>query len=297
MIKNNNHVNKNKQKSANARSSLVTPEAFPITQAFDSFEYKEQSEPLPFYHDIHTTLYQGDCLQILSALPDASVDAVLTDPPYCSGGATTASRALPPSQKYCKGHYFFPDFLTDGLDQRSWMRWTTVWLQECYRVAKEGAFIACFIDWRQLPALTDCLQLSNWHWKGVAPWDKVQARPQKGKPRGQCEYIVWGAKGKMTIQEGVYLPGIFTYHMVPTSKRYHMTEKPIALLQHLLEATPPECTILDPFIGGGSTAVACAETGRHCIGIELSTPIAEIARERIASHNVLLKENAQGEPI
>lgn len=164
------------------------------------------------------------------------------------------------------------------------MRWTTAWLQACWRVAKTGAFIACFIDWRQIPALTDCMAMADWIWLGLAPWDKKIARPHKGKLRQQCEFIVWGSKGKMNINDGVYLPGIFSYPLIPSSKRYHMTEKPVELIKDLLEVTPENGVILDPFIGGGTTAIACAEKNRKCIGIELSEPIADIAAQRIKEH-------------
>lgn len=76
------------------------------------------------------SLYQGDALRVLTTLPVASVDAVLTDPPYSSGGITLGARQADPSQKYqssgTKRQY--PPMLGDAKDQRSWIMWCTLWL-------------------------------------------------------------------------------------------------------------------------------------------------------------------------
>jgi len=63
----------------------------------------------------------------------------------------------------------------------------------------------------------------------------------------------------------------------------HPNQKPVELIRGLVETlSPPGATILDPFIGSGTTAVACVETGRHYIGIELEEKYCEIARRRVA---------------
>ncbi len=61
----------------------------------------------------------------------------------------------------------------------------------------------------------------------------------------------------------------------------HLTEKPIPLLEALLDVTPEAATILDPFMGSGTTGAACQNTGRRFIGIELSEPHFETARQRL----------------
>lgn len=83
-------------------------------------------------------LLQGDALTILPTLEANSFDALITDPPYASGGLTAAARARPPSTKYCRdgGH---ADFVGDERDQRSHLKWMHLWLSECARVLKDGA--------------------------------------------------------------------------------------------------------------------------------------------------------------
>ena len=109
------------------------------------------------------SLYQGDALRVLTTLPEASVDAVLTDPPYSSGGVTLGARQVDPAQKYqssgTKKQY--PPMLGDSKDQHSWIMWCTLWLGECWRIAREGAPLMVFTDWRQLPALSDAVQAAR----------------------------------------------------------------------------------------------------------------------------------------
>ena len=78
---------------------------------------------------------------------------------------------------------------------------TAAWLQDARRIAKPGAPVCLFIDWRQLPAMTLALQWAGWTWRGVAVWDKVASRPQKGRFRQQSEYIVWGPTAKCRLRE------------------------------------------------------------------------------------------------
>jgi len=127
------------------------------------------------------------------------------------------------------------------------------------------------------------MQLSGWVWLGVAVWDKTEAaRPQKGKFRNQAEYVVWGSHGVYEKATDKCLPGVFR-QSVFTEDKMHMTGKPIALLEQLLEICKPGGLVLDPFIGSGSTAVACKRTGRHYIGMEIVPGNIPIIEQRIAN--------------
>lgn len=116
----------------------------------------------------NVTLFHGDALRVLTTLTDASVDAVLTDPPYSSGGQSMSARQADPAQKYQQSgtKRQYPPMLGDNKDQRSWTLWSTLWLSECWRIAQDGAPLMVFTDWRQLPALTDAVQAAGWAWRG-----------------------------------------------------------------------------------------------------------------------------------
>ena len=173
------------------------------------------------------SILHGDSLQIIRQFEPNSFDAIITDPPYASGGSSQTTKNRSTSEKYSSmsKDKALPDFDSDQMDQLSWMFWTAAWLQDARRIAKPGAPVCLFIDWRQLPAMTLALQWAGWTWRGVAVWDKITSRPQKGRFRQQSEYIVWGSNGKMPLERNVgCLPGVFRYpnpqnriHMAYTS--------------------------------------------------------------------------------
>ena len=140
------------------------------------------------------SILHGDSLQIIRQFEPNRFDAIITDPPYASGGSSQTTKNRSTSEKYSSmsKEKALPDFDSDQMDQLSWMFWTAAWLQDARRIAKPGAPVCLFIDWRQLPAMTLALQWAGWTWRGVAVWDKVASRPQKGRFRQQSEYIVWG---------------------------------------------------------------------------------------------------------
>ena len=230
----------------------------------------------------NVTLFHGDALRILTTLTDASVDAVLTDPPYSSGGQSMSARQADPAQKYQQSgtKRQYPPMLGDNKDQRSWILWSTLWLSECWRIAQDGAPLMVFTDWRQLPALTDAVQAAGWAWRGIVAWDKRSARPQIGRFRQQCEYVLFASKGRFAAPTRACLPGVYAY-TVNSAQKVHLTSKPVKLIMDLLAVTKPGAIVLDPFMGGGSVGEGCVRTGRSYIGIELSSDYYAISRERL----------------
>lgn len=186
------------------------------------------SGPQPYYEDESVTLYGGDCLAVLAALPDASVDAVITDPPYSSGGMVRGDRMNDTHSKYVNNDSGSGNnlaaFSGDNRDQRAYGYWCALWLGECLRVTKPGGTCLLFTDWRQLPVTTDALQAGGWVWRGIVPWAKPGARPQAGRFTATCEYVVWGSAGPMALEMGdACLPGF--YQATGTARpRAHRTE-------------------------------------------------------------------------
>lgn len=228
-----------------------------------------------------------DCLEGLEKVPDNSIDLILTDPPYSSGGAFAGDRRSRTAVKYTGTDYDgaakLPDFSGDNMDQRAFTEFCRQIFAKCRQKTKPEGVIACFIDWRNLPALTDAIQAAGWTWRGIAVWNKPNGRPQKGRFRSEFEYIVWGSNGPMPFDRGVgCLPGYYRYSNVQSKDRVHQTEKPLQLITDLLEIVPEGSTVCDPFMGSGTTAVACLKTGRNYIGFELSPEYHAIAQQRIA---------------
>jgi site-specific DNA-methyltransferase (adenine-specific) len=135
----------------------------------------------------------GDALHVLRDVPDGSVDAFVTDPPYSSGGAFRGDRVKETTAKYVStnsGNREIPGFEGDVRDQRSFTLWTALWSSEAWRAGVDGCHLVAFSDWRQLPSLCDAVQAGGWLWRGIAAWDKTEAsRPRNGGFRAQCEFI------------------------------------------------------------------------------------------------------------
>ena len=242
------------------------------------------------------TILHGDTLRILPHFQPGSFSALITDPPYASGGWTQTEKNRTTNQKYSsmRSEKALPDFLGDQKDQRSWTRWMAEWLFEAWKACKDGAPVCLFIDWRQLPCITDALQWAGWIWRGVVVWDKLTCRPQKGRFRQQSEFVVWGSKGPMPVNRPVgCLPGVF--HYANPQNRTHVTEKPLPLMRDLVKICEPGGRILDPFCGSGTTVLAARLEGYEAVGIEASDAYFKLGSDRVRF--ALDAHESPGQPI
>jgi site-specific DNA-methyltransferase (adenine-specific) len=232
-------------------------------------------------------IIRDECMPALLALPSNSVDAVITDPPYSSGGFSRDDKGQETADKYQSSGTArrYPAFSGDSRDQRSYMAWCSLWVEQCVRALKPGGYFLAFTDWRQLPVMTDAVQAGGIFWRGLIAWDKgAGARaPHKGYFKHQCEYIVWGTKGpaRQLEHDGPF-PGCIQSKVVQSDK-FHLTGKPTELMKELVRCVERGGVILDPFAGSGTTGVAAVSSGRRFIGIEREEAYAEISRSRIAA--------------
>ena len=196
------------------------------------------------------TLYQGDCLEIMPTLTER-VDAVITDPPYGIGETSVknSTRSKMVSVKNY-GDYFW--------DKKVDRKIIDAILQvSTHQVIFGGNYYA---DW--LPPS------SSW-----IVWDKLNSGDF-----ADCE-LAWTSH-KRAIRKFAYMwNGCFKQH---PEERYHPTQKPLSLMVWVIENyTSPGDTVLDCFMGSGTTGVACVQTGRNFIGIELDPKYFAIAEKRI----------------
>jgi site-specific DNA-methyltransferase (adenine-specific) len=244
-------------------------------------------KPPPHTGDVLTSwhLHHGDALAILPTIEPGTVDLVLTDPPYNSGGRTQSDRTKTTARdKYVSGdaQHQLADFVGDNRDQRSYTAWLSLILAHCLAAARPGASLLVFTDWRQLPATSDALQAGGWLWRGIIPWHKPISRPRMGGFKAECEYLLWGSKGPIdATRNPVYLPGLYSASQPRGTARVHITQKPDELLAELVRVCVPGGTVLDPFAGSGSTGVAALESGRTFVGVESSRHYASVAERRL----------------
>ena len=217
-------------------------------------------------------LRNGDCLEIMKQIPDGSVDLVVTDPPYLieTTGAGIYKQA---DKQYVKelGE------MKDGFSEQ-------VLDQLCRVMRKINIYIFC--SQKQIIPLLDYFvgkKKCNWN---LLTWHKTNPVPACGnKYLTDTEYILFFREKGVKI--GGEYKTKFTYYVTPLNtadkKLYgHPTIKPVDILQNLiLNSSNQGDVILDPFMGSGSTGIACNITGRNFIGIELDKGYFETAKARI----------------
>lgn len=234
----------------------------------------------------------GDALRVLPALPEACADALITDPPYSSGGAFRSDRRRSTAIKYLRTDRASAppaDFYGDHRGESGQRWWLSMVLHEACARLRPGSPVVVFCDWRQIAVTSDALEAAGATWRGVVVWDKTEScRPQPNAFRAQAEYAVWGRYGHAAElaedekpADPVYLPGVV--RCAAPRDRLHQTEKPLDLMRQLVRICPPGGLVLDPFAGSGSCGHAALLEGRRYLGIELSDGYADAARDRIGT--------------
>jgi len=238
----------------------------------------------PYYQsqDGKISLYCGEALDLLRDIPAETIGGLISDPPYSSGGLTRSDRSQSTTAKYVQTGTVNPrpSFSGDNRDQRGWEYWSGIWIAMAMPAMRESAYAFIFSDWRMLPSATDVFQAGGLTWRGIIPWNKGRGSraPNQGYFRHQCEYVVWGTKGRSPIvDEGPY-DGFYSC-TTKQSDKHHQTGKPTELMQWLVSRTTG--TVLDPFAGSGTTLVAAMQSDREAIGIEREEAYCEITAKRL----------------
>lgn len=229
------------------------------------------------------TIIHGDCLFVLPELDEGSIDAVITDPPYSSGGQFRGDRTQKTVTKYVQTGSIetcHREFSGDNRDQRSFLAWASLWFSACHAASKQGAVVMAFSDWRQLPTMTDAMQCGGWVWRNLCTWWKPGVRMQKGRFSSSAEYVLYGSHG-IPVDGERAVQNVISCQPVGGEDKTHVAEKPEEVLVWCLSATPPESLVLDPFAGSGTTLSAAKAQGRRCIGIEIEERYCEIAANRL----------------
>ena len=240
------------------------------------------SLPTPYYDRDGITIYHGDARDVLPTL--SGIDLVIADPPYSSGGAMRSDRMNLTAAKYQRsGIRALPEFSGDNKDQRAWTSWMADWMATVRGACAPGALCFTFTDWRQLPATTDAIQWAGLVWRGVVTWHKPSGRRLQGRFASDTEFIVWGSNGPLPfdLDSGAGPSSVVTCDAPRGDDREHIAQKPVEVIKHLIRVSPDAQTILDPFMGSGTTLRAAKDLGRRAIGIELNEDYCKIAVERL----------------
>jgi site-specific DNA-methyltransferase (adenine-specific) len=233
----------------------------------------------PTWESEGVQLYLGDCLEIMPELAAGSVDAVVTDPPYSSGARQSnqmrARGAMLRSDKWEKAWMG-----TDNLSSYGFAFFMRGLLLACFEKCRDGAHLYSFIDWRNYPLLFGVAESAGWRVNNMLVWDKEIFGMGNGY-RNQHELVLLCSRGAPSDYMRHDLPNVLSSRRVKQDA--HPTEKPASLIGIMLSASSaPGSLVLDPFMGSGTTGVACVQTGRRFIGIEIDPGYFDIAKKRIS---------------
>jgi site-specific DNA-methyltransferase (adenine-specific) len=224
------------------------------------------------------TLYLGDCREILPTL--GKVDAVVTDPPYEREAHTLGRRLLGRSlgngerQLITGASLSFPP-ITDE---------TRLFIAR-EAVTRCRGWVLVFCQAEAVAAWRDALRDAGANFKRAMVWVKPDAMPQyngQGPAQGyESICAAWCGKGRSRWNGGGRV-GIFTHNKNSGGRHEHETQKPVPLMRELVGLfTESAGTILDPFMGSGTTGVAAVKLGRKFVGIEIEPKYFDIACRRI----------------
>src|SRR5574343_286716 len=216
-------------------------------------------------------LYHGDCLDIMKDIPDDSVDAVITDPPY--GIDYQSNWSDNPKQKIINDKNPFIWFLYDA-----------------FRITKNNGCIAVFCRWDVQHKFTSAIECAGFDVKNVLVWDRVihGMGDLRGNFAPQHEVIIFATKGRFIIN-GNRPKSVLRSKRINGINLIHPNEKPVDLMEQLIiPLTKENDYVLDCFMGAGSTGVSCINTNRNFIGIEKDANFFSFAKNRIESLNILL---------
>lgn len=217
------------------------------------------------------TLYLGDCLEIMAALDP--VDHCISDPPYEDELHKAMGRI-----RRNDGREMVQSLGFDGVNaQRG----------EIARAVTElsGGWAVLFTLAEGVRAWRDDLQAAGAKWDTCLAWVKPDASPRfngQGAARGfECAVTAWCGKGYRRWNSGGKR-GVYTHCVNVGRDGRHPTEKPVSLMAEIVaDFTRPGEVILDPFLGSGTTLVACAKLGRKGIGIEVDPGHFDTACSRV----------------
>ena len=221
-------------------------------------------------------LYLGNALELFQNIPNNSIDCIITDPPYetISGGAQENEFVNRPTGILAKNDGKIFDYNDISI---------TSWISECYRVLKENTHIYIMTNLLNLEEYMCEIRKAGFSIHNLLIWEKNNATPNRWYMKN-CEYIIFARKG---AAKPINNCGCKTVLPIKNVKnRIHPTEKPIELLEIFIKnSSNPGDTILDPFGGSMSTALAAIKTGRNAISFEIDENYYNLGKERLDNFN------------
>ena len=220
-------------------------------------------------------IYNQDCIEGMRLLPSESIDLIVTDPPYLMSYKTNYRKD--------KNHKFCKEIKNDNNPEL-----ISSYIRECYRILKNDTAVYMFCNVNAVEFFKKELENAGFKIKNMIIWVKNNWSAgdlvaQYGK---QYEILFYVNKGRCHIRGG-RLTDVWKFDRVSGKKQVHQNQKPIELIRQCIEkSSDPGAVVFDGFIGSGTTALACIETGRRYIGYELDPEYFKIADNRILDYEL-----------
>lgn len=220
------------------------------------------------------TLYLGDSMKIMPELylSGTQVDCIAVDPPYLleSGGCTEGGL----HERFGGNETPYGNTGQIVLCEIDWIDF----MPEFYNLLRRGhAYVMC--NNRNVQSMLNAAEKAGFRFHNLLAWDKISATPNRYYMKN-LEFTGFFFKGKAKTINDAGSKQLVKCQQIDEST--HPTEKPVPLFEHyILNSTQPNEIVADPFMGSGTTGVACVKTGRKFIGIEQDEQYFDIAVERI----------------
>ncbi len=200
--------------------------------------------------DYINKVIQGDCLEVMKQMPDKCVDLIVTDPPY--------------------GMEFQSNYRAEKHDKIANDKEFPLWIfDEFNRIARKAVYVFC--RWDNIASVPQPKSVLAWVKNN---WSMGDLQHEHGRQWEACLFYPQEEHEFVTR-----IPDVI--HATRTGNNLHPTEKPVELIKTIIAANKGDL-VFDPFLGSGTTAVACKQLNRKYIGIELSEKYCSIANERLA---------------
>lgn len=216
----------------------------------------------------------GDCLEVLKDFPNESIDLILTDTPY---GISFKSH-MDTSNRF--------DFI-EGDDNLDFFE---PFIKQAYRVLKDNTCLFLFCRFDNYPYFYDIVKKYGFNIKNCLVWEKNKALGGLGDLASSFlnnyEFVLFAMKGRRILFDGGINRqfGLIKDETISNPLQLlYPTQKPLKILRKLISITTKEGDIvLDAFCGSGSTCLACKQTNRKYIGIDINPKAVNIANKRLS---------------
>lgn len=249
-------------------------------------------------------IYHGDCVKILKdKIDEESVDLIFADPPYNLSG-----NGLKWKGNKTGGDWYMVDEEWDKMSAPEYLQFTRKWIGGSHRVLKNTGSIYISCSYHNIAEVMIVLKQLDFKINNVITWYKTNAMPNMTRRvfTHSTEFVVWAVKGKKWIfnydelkkinpetQKDGSLKQMRDFWSLPLvqgkerihgkdGRAVHPTQKPEEMLKRIIVASSDKGdTVLDPFLGSGTTAVVAKKLGRHWIGVEKDEKYFKVAENRM----------------